>query len=180
MRAKEHRLGLTIKDFVQEQKSKQREEARAAVEKASAYQSQCRREMDDVLVKNKLPSDWNIEEFKAVIRVIKERSDGAMPKKKPELQQLYEKLKHRSQDLVFYEQVLQCGTGGDTQPTITQDIEGSRTPPHMLQITNDVQMSNTLVEHTPYLDDTHTTYDRQLTRDESEVACVLHGMLKEV
>ena len=105
-----------------------------------------------------------------------------MPKKKPELQQLYEKLKHRSQDLVFYEQVLQCGTGtgGDTQPAITQDIEGSRTPPHRLQITNDVQMSNTLVEHTPELDDTHTTYDRQLTRDESEVACVLHGMLEGV
>ena len=81
--------------------------------------------MDDVLVKNKLPLYWNIEEFKAVICVIKERSDGAMPKKKPELQQLYEKLKHRSQDLVFYEQVLQCGTGGDTQPTNsnTQDSQ---------------------------------------------------------
>ena len=78
---------------------------------------------------------------------------------------LYEKLKHRSQDLELYEQVLQCGTGGNTQPTITQDIKGSRTPPHRLQITNDVQISNTLVEHTPYLDDTHTTYNRQLTRD---------------
>ena len=41
-------------------------------------------------------------------------------------------------------------------------------------------MSNTLVKHTPDLDDTHTTYDRHLTRDESEVACVLHGMLEGV
>ena len=41
VRAKEHRLGLTIKDFVLEHKEKQREEAQAAAAKASAYQSKC-------------------------------------------------------------------------------------------------------------------------------------------
>ena len=102
-----------------------------------------------------------------------------MLKKKLELQQLYEKLKRRSQDLVFYEQVL-CGTGGDTQPTINQDIEGSGIPPHRLQIKNDLQMSNTLIEHTLDLDDTHTTYDCQLMRDKSEVARVLHGIFEGV
>ena len=48
------------------------------------------------------------------------------------------------------------------------------------RISKSSPMSNTIVKHTPDLDDTHTTYDRQLTRDESEVACVLHGMLEGV
>ena len=103
VKAKHHRLGLTIKDFVKEGREKQKQEARDAIEKLRVYQSDNRKKLEEVLMKNKPPPTWNIAEFTAVLRVLKTKDDGPMPKKKPELFALFERLKHKSVELLNYE-----------------------------------------------------------------------------
>ena len=102
VKARHHRLGLTVKDFVKEGRQKKKEEARAAEEKLRAYQSNNRQKLEEVLMKNKPPHTWNIAEFTAVLRVLKTKDDGPMPKKKTELFALFERLKHRSVELLNY------------------------------------------------------------------------------
>jgi len=109
VKSKHHRLELTVKDFVKESKEKQKEEAHVAGEKQRAYQIESRRKLEHVLVKNKPPLDWTISELNNILRVIKQKDNGPMPKKKPELWQFYQRLKHQSEDLLTYEAVF-CGT----------------------------------------------------------------------
>ena len=102
------------------------------------YQSKCSRELDHVLSKQELPLEWNIAEIMVLICVIKERSDGVMSKKTdPKL--LYETLEHCSKDLVLYEQLL-CGTVGDNQHFIPNDMKILIDPRQRVHVPNDVQM----------------------------------------
>ena len=119
VKAKHHRLGLTIRDFVKESKEKQREEVRVAAEKLRAYTIDSRRKLEHVLVKNKPPCDWTISDLTTILRVIKTKEDGAMPKKKPELWHLYQSLKHRSNDLIIYESMFD-GTSASFPNQITK------------------------------------------------------------
>ena len=61
------------------------------------------KKLEEVLMRNKPPPTWNIAEFTAVLRVLKTKDDGPMPKKKPELFALFERLKHKSVELLNYE-----------------------------------------------------------------------------
>ena len=107
VKAKEHRLGLTVFDYVRESKEKKDEETRVAMEKAAAYRTESRRKLNHVLVKNKAPCDWNIKDLTDLCQVVKTKDDGAMPKKRPELWELYLKCRSRSADLMIYEQLFQ-------------------------------------------------------------------------
>ena len=120
VKARHHRLGLNIKDFVKEGREKQKEDARAAEEKLRAYESDSRKKLEEVLVKNKPPVSWNIAELTAILRVIKTKDDGPMPKKKAELYVLFEHLKHRSVELLNYETSI-CGTNDASTTDITHD-----------------------------------------------------------
>ena len=57
VKAKHHRLGLTVRDFVKESKEMQREEVRVAAEKQRAYDLDSQKKLEAVLVKNKPPCD---------------------------------------------------------------------------------------------------------------------------
>ena len=109
VKAKHHCLGLIVRDFVKEAKEKEREEVCVAAEKYCAYVIDSQRKLEHVLVKNNPPCNWTISDLTTILRVIKTKEDGPMPKKKPDLWHLYQSLKHRSNDLIIYESML-CGT----------------------------------------------------------------------
>ena len=122
VKAKEHRLGLAIFDYICESKEKNDKETCITMEKAAAYRVESRLKMNHVLVKNKPPSDWNIKDLTDIIRVIKIKDGGAMPKKRPALWELYLKIRSRSEDLMIYEGLFQ------TAPAVVVDIAEQPAP----------------------------------------------------
>lgn len=103
LKVKEHRLRLTLFEYVRESKEKKDEETRVIMVKADVYRTESGQKLNHVLVKNKYPSDWNIKDLIDTCQVVKTKNDGAMPKKRPELWAIYLKCRCRSEDLMVYE-----------------------------------------------------------------------------
>ena len=123
VKAKEHRLRLTVFDYVRESKEKKDEENHVALEKAAAYRTESLRKLKHVLVKNKPPKDWSIKDLTDIVRVVKTKDNGAMPKKRPELWALYLKCRCRSDDLIIYERIFDPTLADTPQDMPNPDVQ---------------------------------------------------------
>ena len=117
MRAKERRLWFTVYDYVWESKEKKDEETRISLEKSSTYCAESQRKMNYVLVKNKPPGDRSIKDLTGIFRVVKNKYNGAIPKKRPKLWKLYLRYRHCSEDLILYNMILEPALDDTPQDT---------------------------------------------------------------
>jgi hypothetical protein len=121
-----HTLGQHLLDYVEERVTIKREEKkRKELQDIRTYQKQ-RKEHDEAISRNtgKLSiMDWTVEDIKSVLKLEKTKEDGAMPKTKKDLAELYAKCMARKGDTVVLNYVPEPVTAGidtNTQESVEE------------------------------------------------------------
>ena len=97
VKAGSHRIGQTVFDVVKQRTQEKAEESRRKIAKAKATYTNDVAKADTILSSKPPQADksanptWTIKELQAILKPMKRKDDGAMPKKKPPLLALYHK-----------------------------------------------------------------------------------------
>ena len=102
VRAKKHRLGWTVFTHLKDSRDRKEEEARISAQTKRLAAIGHREGLLAVLALNVSLDKWGVNELKDILRFLKTREDGPMPKSKKDLWAMYHNLRIRSELLMNY------------------------------------------------------------------------------
>ena len=102
VRAKEHRLGWTVFTHIQDNILKKEAEALATTEAKRRQDLEISHRVREVLALQLEPCKWSRKDLECVVKSVKMKDDGPMPKLKKDIWEMYQQLRTRSTLLMNY------------------------------------------------------------------------------